>query len=133
LALILGIGYLCLYLAHARRGERQPGKHSRIRFWRPGRTSSETITSDSCGGTSPCRFAEWRPRYSGHFSQSRAGGKAHEATDILAPRGAPILAMDDGVIQKLFLSKPGGLTIYEFDHEEVFCSITLTSTDTPTA
>ena len=29
--------------------------------------------------------------------------------------------MDDGVIQKLFLSKPGGLTIYEFDHEEVFC------------
>jgi murein DD-endopeptidase MepM/ murein hydrolase activator NlpD len=55
------------------------------------------------------------------FGQSRAEGKAHEATDILSPRGTPVLAMDDGVIQKLFLSKPGGLTIYEFDHEESFC------------
>jgi murein DD-endopeptidase MepM/ murein hydrolase activator NlpD len=55
------------------------------------------------------------------FKQSRAGGKAHEATDILAPRGTPVLAMEDGVIQKLFLSKPGGLTIYEFDHESIFC------------
>src|SRR5438445_174874 len=42
------------------------------------------------------------------FDQGRAGGKAHEATDILSPRGTPVLAMDDGVIQKLFLSKPGG-------------------------
>jgi peptidoglycan LD-endopeptidase LytH len=31
------------------------------------------------------------------------------------------LAMDDGVIRKLFLSKPGGLTIYEFDRESIFC------------
>jgi peptidoglycan LD-endopeptidase LytH len=29
--------------------------------------------------------------------------------------------MDDGVIRKLFLSKPGGLTVYEFDRDEVFC------------
>lgn len=55
------------------------------------------------------------------FKQDRAGGKPHEATDILAPRGTPILAMDDGVIRKLFLSKPGGLTIYEFDRDGIFC------------
>jgi murein DD-endopeptidase MepM/ murein hydrolase activator NlpD len=55
------------------------------------------------------------------YHQSRGGGKAHEATDILSPRGTPVLAMDDGVIQKLFLSKPGGLTIYEFDHQKRFC------------
>ena len=55
------------------------------------------------------------------FRQSRAGGKSHEATDILAPRGTPIEAIEDGVIQKLFLSKPGGLTIYEFDREGTFC------------
>lgn len=55
------------------------------------------------------------------FRQGRAGGTLHEATDILAPRGTPILAIEDGVIQKLFLSKPGGLTIYEFDRQGVFC------------
>jgi murein DD-endopeptidase MepM/ murein hydrolase activator NlpD len=55
------------------------------------------------------------------FAQGRAGGKPHEATDILAPRGTPVLAIEDGVIQKLFLSKPGGITIYEFDRPGVFC------------
>jgi len=55
------------------------------------------------------------------FRQARAGGKFHEATDILAPRGTPIVAIDDGIIQKLFLSKPGGLTIYEFDRQGLYC------------
>src|SRR5258708_17405960 len=43
------------------------------------------------------------------FLERRAGGKPHEATDIIAPRGTPVHAVDDGVIQKLFLSKPGGI------------------------
>jgi len=55
------------------------------------------------------------------FDQGRAGGKPHEASDLLAPRGTPIMAVEDGVIQKLFLSKPGGLTIYEFDLQNVYC------------
>lgn len=55
------------------------------------------------------------------FNTGRARGKRHEATDILAPRGTPVLAMDDGIIRKLFLSKPGGLTIYEFDLEGIYC------------
>jgi murein DD-endopeptidase MepM/ murein hydrolase activator NlpD len=55
------------------------------------------------------------------FYQRRPGGAAHEATDIVAPRGTPILAMDDGIVQKLFLSKPGGLTIYEFDPAGTYC------------
>ena len=32
-----------------------------------------------------------------------------------------MVAVEDGIIQKLFLSKPGGITIYEFDHVGVFC------------
>ena len=55
------------------------------------------------------------------FAQGRAEGKLHEATDILAPRGTPVVAIEDGIIQKLFLSKPGGITIYEFDRAGVFC------------
>ena len=42
-------------------------------------------------------------------------GHRHEAIDIMRPRGTPIMAVADGVIRKLFLSRQGGLTIYEFD------------------
>ncbi|HUS06296.1 MAG TPA: M23 family metallopeptidase [Bryobacteraceae bacterium] len=55
------------------------------------------------------------------FNQTRDGTRKHEASDILAPRGTPVLAMDNGVIQKLFTSKPGGLTIYEFDNAGRYC------------
>jgi murein DD-endopeptidase MepM/ murein hydrolase activator NlpD len=49
------------------------------------------------------------------------GNRRHEAIDILAPRGTPVIATDDGVVKKLFTSKPGGLTVYEFDPDQRFC------------
>ncbi len=55
------------------------------------------------------------------FRDPRSGGRTHEATDILAPRNTPVLAMDDGVIRKLFTSVRGGLTIYQFDPSETYC------------
>lgn len=55
------------------------------------------------------------------FNETRKGQRRHEATDILSPRGTPVLAIDDGVIRKLFLSKQGGLTVYQFDTEETYC------------
>ena len=48
-------------------------------------------------------------------------GHKHEAIDILAPRDTPVLAVVPGTIRKLFLSKPGGNTIYEFDDAAVYC------------
>jgi peptidoglycan LD-endopeptidase LytH len=50
------------------------------------------------------------------FDERRGGGsRGHEAIDILAPMGTPVVAVDDGRIEKLFTSKPGGLTVYQFD------------------
>ncbi|MES2283158.1 MAG: M23 family metallopeptidase [Pseudomonadota bacterium] len=49
------------------------------------------------------------------YSQARAAGTPHEAIDIMAARGTPVLAVEDGLVAKLFLSKPGGITIYQFD------------------
>jgi peptidoglycan LD-endopeptidase LytH len=58
----------------------------------------------------------------GQFSERRAGGsRGHEAVDLLAPRYTPILAVEDGTIAKLFNSKAGGTTIYQFDREGRFC------------
>src|SRR6185295_619057 len=48
-------------------------------------------------------------------------GHAHEAIDIMALRGTPVHAAVSGTIRKLFLSKPGGNTIYEFDEAGDHC------------
>jgi murein DD-endopeptidase MepM/ murein hydrolase activator NlpD len=49
------------------------------------------------------------------FSEARAEGRTHDAIDIPAPLGTPVLAAADGRIIKLFQSKPGGTTIYQLD------------------
>lgn len=54
--------------------------------------------------------------FKAQFDKSR-GNRRHEAVDILAPRGTPVHAATNGTIAKLFTSKPGGITIYQFDFE----------------
>jgi peptidoglycan LD-endopeptidase LytH len=46
------------------------------------------------------------------------GERGHEALDIIAPMGEPVVAVEDGKIAKLFTSQAGGLTIYQFDPTE---------------
>ena len=49
------------------------------------------------------------------YEAPRGPDRVHAAIDIMAPTGTPVLAVDAGVIVKLFDSKPGGLTIYQFN------------------
>jgi murein DD-endopeptidase MepM/ murein hydrolase activator NlpD len=51
-----------------------------------------------------------------NFEQGRAG-HMHEAIDIMAPAGTAVVAVDDGRIAKLFTSREGGLTVYQFDRD----------------
>ena len=48
-------------------------------------------------------------------------GQRHEAIDIPEPRGTLVRAVVSGTIRKLFLSKPGGNTIYMFDETGAYC------------
>lgn len=48
------------------------------------------------------------------YTQSRAGGaRVHNAIDIMAPRGRPVVAAAPGIVEKLFYSRGGGgITAY---------------------
>lgn len=50
------------------------------------------------------------------FLDARDGGeRVHRAIDILAPRGTPILAADDGKILRMSTNTLGGITMYTVD------------------
>jgi murein DD-endopeptidase MepM/ murein hydrolase activator NlpD len=59
--------------------------------------------------------------FKGGFAEKRGSDRPHEAVDMLAPRNTPVHAVENGTIAKLFTSKAGGLTIYQFDPSGHFC------------
>ena len=51
------------------------------------------------------------------FRAPRGDGRVHGATDILAPRGTPVVAAIDGHVLRLSQSSAGGITAYLIDDE----------------
>ena len=58
--------------------------------------------------------------FKGGFAELR-GERQHEGVDIVVPRGTPIHAVEDGTIAKLFFSRFGGITIYQFEVDGRLC------------
>lgn len=54
------------------------------------------------------------------YDEVRGGTRKHEALDIPAARGTPVLSAANGRVLKLFNSKPGGLMVYAADSTEHF-------------
>jgi peptidoglycan LD-endopeptidase LytH len=53
--------------------------------------------------------------WKGGFSERRgSGSRGHEAVDILSPRNTPVHAVESGTIAKIFESKQGGHTVYQY-------------------
>lgn len=55
------------------------------------------------------------------FTDARSEGRVHDAIDIMADAGTPVLAVADGTVEKLFDSERGGLTIYQFEPSGRWC------------
>ncbi|HEY9231206.1 MAG TPA: peptidoglycan DD-metalloendopeptidase family protein [Blastocatellia bacterium] len=54
------------------------------------------------------------------FYDGRSEGRTHEALDIMAASGTPVLAVADGKIVRLFHSDRGGITLYELDSSGLY-------------
>ena len=54
------------------------------------------------------------------FSSARSEGRIHDAIDIIAPGGTPVVAAADGTIAKFFDSERGGITIYELSDDKKY-------------
>jgi murein DD-endopeptidase MepM/ murein hydrolase activator NlpD len=62
------------------------------------------------------KAAELQPTF-----HAQRGTREHEALDVHAPKGTPVLAVEDGEIVKLFYSVRGGKTVYQFDRSRRYC------------
>jgi murein DD-endopeptidase MepM/ murein hydrolase activator NlpD len=62
----------------------------------------------------PVEGVEYRSLRS-NWGEVRGGGtRAHQALDIMAPAGAPVVAATDGIVEKLYFSKGGGgIALYQ--------------------
>ena len=54
------------------------------------------------------------------FTEARSEGRVHDAIDIPAPLGTPVVAAANGKIVKLFQSERGGTTIYQLSSDSRF-------------
>lgn len=52
------------------------------------------------------------------FTDARSEGRSHDAIDIPAPAGTPVVAVSDGPVVKLFHSERGGTTIYQLSPDK---------------
>lgn len=52
------------------------------------------------------------------FKDARSEGRVHDAIDIPAPAGTPVIASAEGQIIKLFESERGGKTIYQLSKDK---------------
>ena len=54
------------------------------------------------------------------FNAARSEGRTHNALDIMAAPGTPVVAVADGEIAKFFDSDRGGITIYQYSSDRRF-------------
>ena len=102
-------------VGHARRARKSPSipRRSRPSLWPRALTVGPAGLAIPVHGVKPSDLTDT-------FTQARAGGvRRHDAIDIMAAEGTPVVAAADGTVEKLFLSQGGGgITVYVRSHDQ---------------
>ena len=90
----------------------RPRHRSRSRPWRQSHRATLSLAPTGLAmplpGLQPGQLTDT-------FAEARGSDRRHDALDIMAPAGTPVLAVADGHVEKLFTSVQGGLTLYQFE------------------
>src|SRR5262245_28259045 len=88
---------------------------------KPGPSQDSQIPEGAAPGNLIIPVAGVRPdQLRDTFSESRSEGRVHDAIDIPATLGTPVLAAAEGTIVKLFQSERGGTTVYQLSTDNKF-------------
>jgi peptidoglycan LD-endopeptidase LytH len=68
----------------------------------------------------PVAGFDGRPLDNSYDDPRDGGSRRHHAIDIMAPRGTPVLSVQDGRIVRMSTNSKGGITVYATDTEERF-------------
>jgi murein DD-endopeptidase MepM/ murein hydrolase activator NlpD len=79
-----------------------------------------TLVASVGGLYFPVAGFEGRPLDNSYDDPRDGGNRRHHAIDIMAPRGTPVLSVQDGRILRLSRNSKGGITVYATDPEERF-------------
>lgn len=85
-----------------------------IEYPMPGQSEANTASDESLDALMIPVVGIRREQLQDTFTAARSGGRVHDAIDIMAAGGTPVVAVCDGEIAKFFDSVRGGTTIYQY-------------------
>lgn len=100
----------CSFLLQDRSAGRESVQVIRLGAWpQHERVSERDIIVPVSGVTQKALKDSW--------GAPRDGGRTHKGIDIMAPKGAPVIAATAGRIMRLYQSERGGITLYQSDED----------------